>query len=76
MDYWYNRPEADNSADADFEEVTHRELYGYDSYDSYEEYDGKLVPPGIMVTAEDIASFGVGDDDVRRMRDWSQENRL
>ena len=80
MDYWFNRPEADETAD--LEEITHRQLYGYEredgagAFDDFDEYDGKLAPSGSLVTPEEVAANAVDEEDVRRMREWCEENRL
>ncbi len=81
MDDWFNRPESEE--EAGLEEVTRRELYGYNEtaqdslgFDSYDEYDGTLAPSGSLVTPEEVEANAVDDEDVRRMREWNQENRL
>ena len=80
MEYWFNRPES--AQDADLEEVTRHELYGYDSEDfipevqTEEEYAGKTAPLGSLVTGREIRANGINDQDVRKLREWSEENRL
>ena len=37
---------------------------------------GKLAPPDSLTTPEEVEENAVAEEDVDRMREWSQENRL
>ncbi len=37
---------------------------------------GKLAPAGSLVTPEEVENNEVDREDVDRMREWSEENRL
>ncbi|MEG0913107.1 MAG: hypothetical protein RSA97_03995 [Oscillospiraceae bacterium] len=62
MDYWFNR-ESENDEN-DLEKVTEMEIYG------------KLAPSDSLVTPEEIEANAIDDEDVYRMREWCDENRL
>ena len=80
MEYWFNRPESEQ--DADLEEVTRHELYGYDRYQAAvedfpeEEYDGRPAPLGSLATPREAEENAVDPDEVRRLRRWSEEHQL
>ena len=62
MEYWFNkRPSEEEN---DLERVTQMEIYG------------KLAPSDSLVTPEEIAENAIDDEDVYRMREWCNENRL
>ncbi len=50
--------------DVDLESITQMQIFG------------KLAPSGSIVTPEEVEANAVDDEDVYRMREWSEENRL
>lgn len=50
--------------DVDLESITQMQIFG------------KLAPSDSIVTPEEVEANAVDDEDVYRMREWSEENRL